>query len=193
MAIHRVVARWTGFIGAPGYTNFFFQEAVPGGDAQDNVDRVRAFFLELNNDFLPSDVTIDIQPDIAVIDEATGALTGYALADVGTPIEGQVPGAYSAPSGGLISWRTNTIAKGRRLRGRTFIVPLVNTAYDAQGSLSSTAIGSLNDAAEALAGDAFSSTFGIWSRPVDGAGGTFGEVTSWSVPDMAAVLRSRRD
>ena len=37
------------------------------------------------------------------------------------------------------------------------------------------------------------SGFGVWSRPSSGGGGSFHQAVSATVPDIAAVLRSRRD
>lgn len=193
MAITRITAVWTGFQGGPGYTNFFFN-AFGGGDVVDlEAARVFTFFARLQS-ILPSDVNVEVMQEAAILDEATGALIDYAQAsDSPGDINGQAAGAYSAPSGAAITWNTAAIARGRRLRGRTFVVPLSNGAYEADGTLASAAIGDLNNAAEGLIGDGAGPEAVIWSRPRDGAGGTIGAITGYRVADQAAVLRSRRD
>lgn len=193
MAIARITAVWSGFTGAPGYTNFFF-DAFGSGDLVDaETARVRAFFnaLTLN---LPADVDINVQGEAAILDEVTGELIGYANATTQPAVvAGVATGGYSAPSGATIGWQTEAVAKGRRLRGRTFIVPLSNGSYEANGTLTPGTIQALNAAANALIGDGSGPQLVIWSRPVAGAGGSIGAVTGHRVPDLAAVLRSRRD
>lgn len=193
MAIHRVTVQWNGFVGAPGYSNFFFAGAATSVEADASVLRVAQFFTQLSS-VLPSDIVLDFPDEVENVDEATGALTGYAARSASamfTPPAGV--GGYSAPSGGVISWLTDTVNRGRRVRGRTFIVPLDGDSYDDTGSLTPAATTALRNAADALIGEPGGSELVIWSRPRLGAGGVAAPVTSASVPDLAAVLRSRRD
>lgn len=193
MAITRITATWTGFNGAPGYSNFFFN-AFGGGDVVDlEVGRVRAFFNALAIR-LPSSVTVNVDGEAAVLDEASGELIGYANAsEQPAAVIGSGSGSYSGPSGAVIHWQTDAVAKGRRLRGRTFLVPLSGAVYESDGTLTAPVIEDIQDAADLLIGDGTGPELVVWSRPVDGAGGTIGTVTGHRVPDMAAVLRSRRD
>lgn len=193
MAISRITAVWSGFTGAPGYTSFHFA-AFGGGDVMDaEVARVRAFFSQLNP-ILPSSVRVQVQQETEVIDETTGVLIDYgAASDPVTVVEGNGGNSYSAPSGGLVSWNTGTVVNGRRLRGRTFVVPLATAAYQEDGTLTPVAVAALEDAAEALIGDGSGPQLVVWSRPNNGGAGATGVVTGYRVPDLAAVLRSRRD
>lgn len=193
MAITRVTAVWSGFQGAPGYSNFFF-DAFGGGDAVDlEVARVRQFFRALDT-ILPNSVTINVQREAAILDEATGDLINYQNATVAPdPVTGLVSGAYSSPTGASIGWQTAAIARGRRLRGRTFLVPLAGSSYDAVGTLSTGALTALNAAAEGLIGDGTGPQLVIWSRPRIDSPGSIGEVNGHRVADLAAILRSRRD
>lgn len=193
MTIARVTLQWTGFSGAPGYTNFYFNSFGEGDQVDLEVDRVFAFADGIRPT-LPSVARLEVSPEVAFLDEATGDLLSYATAT--TPPEavvGAVAGAYSAPTGASITWNTPAIAKGRRLRGRTFVVPLGGTMYDLNGTLSSQAVNFLTNAATALIGDGTGPQAVIWSRPVNGAGGSIGTIDAFRVPDRAAVLRSRRD
>lgn len=193
MAISRITAVWTGFSGAPGYTNFFFG-AFGGGDVVDlEVARVEAFFENVAS-ALPTDVTITVQQEAAILDETTGELLNYTLASAAPmPIEGTGSGGYAAPSGASIAWNTDTVARGRRLRGRTFIVPLRGSAYEDDGTLTPSTLIALNNAAESLIGDGSGPALEIWSRPRGGEGGTTGPVVSHRVADTVSILRSRRD
>lgn len=193
MAITRVTAVWSGFTGAPGYTNFFFDAFGVGDEVDLETDRVRDFFQTVR-EALPNDVIVQVQQEAAIIDETTGELMGYSQATTPPqPVVGYSTAAYSAPSGACVTWNTETIARGRRLRGRTFVVPLSSGAYDAQGTLTNEAQGFLNGGANALIGDGSGPQMVIWSRPRGGVGGSIGPVTSHRVADKVAILRSRRD
>lgn len=193
MAIYRVTAEWRGFLGAPGYSNFYFTEVSGSPGPEPARDRVVAFMNEINP-VLPSDVEYFVQGEVATIDENTGLATDYdqLRSDV-SPGTGGMSGPYSAASGAVISWQTSGVRNGRRVQGRTFIVPLGGSAYQADGTLASNTIGILGDAAEELVGTGFDSGFSIWSRPGSTGGGEVWPVTAYRIPDMAAVLRSRRD
>lgn len=193
MAIHRVTAEWSGFTGAPGYTNFHFSPFTGGGDAQASVDRVRAFFQQLI-EVIPTGVSVRVSPTVEVIDETTGSLTGYLDAEPPAVVNAGSGGTiYVGPAGGVINWNTATVRDGRRVRGRTFVVPMRNTAFDGQGTLTAPAIAWLNAAANALRTGDFESGLVVWSRPRNGSGGVAAPVIGHRVPDLAAVLRSRRD
>lgn len=193
MDMIRITARWTGFPGGPGYSNFFF--AGGGGlisDAQQCVERVRDAFTEVAG-ALAANVVINIEPEVSIIDSDTGITSDFVNVEPGTPILSAGVGSYSGPTGAVINWRTNDLRGGRRIRGRTFLVPLANTAFADDGTLNSGAMLVLNNFANELRGVDFDSELGVWSRPVGGAGGVFATVVNHTIPDMAAVLRSRRD
>lgn len=193
MDMLRVTANWSGFPGAPGYSNFFF--AGGGGlisDAQQVADRTAAALLELQFS-LPADVTITVVPEVAIIDSDTGVLSEYIDITPPEPFSGNQGGSYSGPTGAVVNWTTQDVRFGRRIRGRTFIVPLSNTSYDDDGTLDSDTLSNLQSFANTLVGGDFDSEFGVWSRPRNGSGGVFASATGFRVPDMAAVLRSRRD
>lgn len=193
MPISRVTAQWSGFPGAPGYSNFHFQSSTGTPDVAAPRAAVRAFFAALPTR-LPNGVTIRVSETVEILDDVTGGLVDYATDDTTlNPVVGTGAGSYAGPSGAVVNWLTNTVVNGRRLRGRTFVVPLASGAYDADGTLGSPTLANVNDAAAVLSGAGFSLGFGILSRPAGGGAIRFGEVTGHRVPDMAAVLRSRRD
>lgn len=203
MDMLRVTAEWTGFSGGPGYSNFFFSVdagfwdgGLFGDDAQlaatTASQRVADAFLEIQQ-LVPSDINIVPSSEVAIMDSDTGEIQGTVTRDevqVGNP---QGSGGYSAVSGAVVNWNTNDYRFGRRIRGRTFLVPLVASAYQDDGTITTSALGSLRAFGAEMVGDAGGPEFGVWSRPRDGAGGVFATVVAATVPDMAAVLRSRRD
>lgn len=191
MAITRLVARWTGFVGAPGYTNFFFEGA--GTEIDNHITAVENAFSQWIR-ALPTVVTVELEDEYAILDEVTGQITGYVPSVVETvPHTGLDAGVYAGPTGGVVNWNTATVRNGRRMRGRTFLVPLSGESFQSDGSLASDTLGILRDGANALLNGAGSSQLVVWGRPQGGSGGVSAPVTGFSVPDMAAVLRSRRD
>lgn len=192
MSLLRVVAVWTGFGGAPGFSDFYITNAGLKQTAVDNgAAGVRAFFDAIKG-ALPG-VQIQVQQEVQELDTATGALIGIENTSTLLPVvNGSATASGPAPVGAVVSWSTNGVNRGRRVRGRTFIVPLNDAAFDGTGSLTTTTVNLLSAAATALRTSA-AYEINIWSRPRSGAGGAAFPIESSHVPDMAAVLRSRRD
>lgn len=204
----KVRAKWTGFNGGPGYSNFFFRDFAAGEptDADGNSAAVRvATFFDGVKSLLPAAVKIDVPGDIEVIEETDGKLVTVLNVAPRSQISGTAAAnGYSAASGAVVTWRTGGVVAGRRVRGRTFLVPTANIAFDLDGTLQQQHIVTIKAAADALISAAGSPDLGVWARPAKQRINKAGEVipardgvwyvaTSTSVPDMAAVLRSRRD
>src|SRR5665811_2634543 len=106
-----------GWTGAPGVSTFYFVDTATA------VDSVRAFFQAMSGD-IPSGIDIQVESSGDTLESTTGALTGTWIADPVEVVHCGGGGTYAAPAGAVVDWLTSTIAAGRRLRGRTFIVPL---------------------------------------------------------------------
>lgn len=197
-ALRRVRSVFSGFPGGPGISTHYFL------DTDTAVEGLRVMWEALN-DVLPTDVTIQVENVGDEIESTTGELLGtWPASDVVLPVSGDGVGVYAAPVGSVIDWLTDTVLDGHRVRGRTFVVPLVGSAFEANGSINSTALGQITTAASNFQAGQISS-FVIWHRPraaraADGSRpavtarvGGHALVTSVRVPDKAAVLRSRRD
>ena len=194
MAVYRVKFRWTGFTGAPGYTNLHFDastEPTQAG-AQAVYDAAGEFAGDITS-ALPSAVSISIEGGVEVVDQTTNELLTVFSATTRTAAKGIGTGGFSSSTGACITWETGEVKNGRRVRGRTFIVPLAASGYDTDGTLTSGVLTDLQTAAAALAAGGF--TFGVLARPstVGAADGSFHTVTSGRISDKTAVLRSRRD
>ena len=193
MAITRLTAAWNGFRGAPGYSNFYF-----AGDSADtelleqSAETVRSFFNGFR-DYLPTGINISIRGNAEVIDESNGQITSQIDFEPPSSVIGATTGSYSAASGAVVNWNTNAYRNGRRVRGRTFLVPLSTNAYDNGGDLTNAALTALRGAATFLSSGAAPLPFVVWARPINGSGGTAEPVISHTVPDLGAILRSRRD
>lgn len=174
---------WTGWTGAPGYTNLYFAGT---GDIGDQATALDTFWNAIKA-LVPSSVTISLN-EAAEIEDSTGELLGaISLSGVGTYV-GTGAGVIAAPAGLCITWRTAAIVGGRRLRGRTFIVPLASSNYQADGTLYNPALATAP--AQDLIDDS-GGTLVVWHRPVAGAGGSSAPATDAYVRDRVSVLRSR--
>lgn len=208
MAIVKVTAKWTGFTGAPGYSNFYFDTINLGEPTTAESDamftRVDAFFTGILS-LLPPAAKVQVQGDMPLIDPLDGKMEGVISRAAGSLRSGTgAAGGYSAASGAVVTWRTGVVVAGRRLRGRTFLVPTVNVAYGLDGTLQPSVQTTINTAAAGIFADHATIRSLVWARPakervkkdgtvVPARTGDVGEITSASVPSAVAVLRSRRD
>jgi len=181
----RYKALWLAGSGGAGVSTFHFED-ISGPVAAS----VRAFFAALAAD-LPTDVSISFPGEYEIVDIPTGELTGTIGTGAPASVVGTSTNAYAAPAGARVRWITTNFVRGRRVTGSTFIVPLRNAAYDVDGTLTSAFSTILNNAASTLRG---ATTMRVYSRPQAGlSNGSVSVVTGSSVPDRAAILRSRRD
>lgn len=190
MPFTRYVPEWTGMTGAPGYTVLHFDGIAGPTGAQAIANLVRTWFDSMKT-FIPNDVTI-VFPAEATTHSDDGTLTGSV--PVVTPpanVAGSDTGTFSAPSGLRVQWETGAIVNGRRLRGRSFIVPLAGLAYENNGTIAPTVITNYTTYANALIAAATVAGFplAVWSQ----TGAVTFPVTAATIPDQATVLRSRRD
>lgn len=188
--------RWTGFSGAPGYTNLHFQnpEADPSLAVRDAAaGRIRTFFQAFVN-YIPAGVTIAYPTAFERFNTGTGVLEGE---NAFTPLSnstGAATGNYSSATGACVNWRTGLIVNGRRLRGRTFMVPLGAIGFGTDGTLSDSARTAMLTAATTLIDPTITDlVLAVWHKPIAGAGGESAQVSGTSITDKSAVLRSRRD
>lgn len=198
----KVKVRWHGFTGSPGYSNFFFREWSDAGyvpsvaEASNSAAKVHQFFDAIKGIFPPV-VNIQVEGDAEVINDTDGQLvTAFSIGPFANLQGGAAAANYSAATGAVVSWQTGGVRNGRRVRGRTFLVPTSSDIFDNTGSLTSAAVASVTAAANTLVAPAANSPdMGVYARPsAPGANdGAWFVATGARVPDMAAVLRSRRD
>lgn len=188
--------RWSGFTGGPGYTNLYFLNPEEPTLAIRNTTatRVKAWFDALKV-MMPSVVTIQFPTEMDEIDTATGDLTNTLPIDTIANAVGTQVGTYSAPTGACVNWATGQIVNGRRLRGRTFLVPLAGSIFQSDGTLNDANRTTMVTASTTLCSFQDNLVLAIWHRPTTpgGTDGVAAQVSSASVTDKAAVLRSRRD
>ena len=183
----RVSVAWQGWPGSPGVTQLYMAPSVP----QASVDAVRSFFAALVG-LLPSGLTINVPSSGDLVEDQNGKLSGtWSVGVTPAPVIGNAAAAYSGVSGAVVHWLTAGVANGRRVRGRTFLVPLTQGAYDTSGSLLGASLTTIQNAAAGLVTGA-GGNFLVWHRNTAFAQGSSFPVTSSRVPDLAVALRSRR-
>lgn len=194
----RVTIDWTGFIGAPGYTNFHFAPAAGAAFTQAEANAAAAkvdTWLNAWTAGLPGTVTVQVRPTVEVFDDATGTLLSFLSVTTEAPQVGGGAGNYAAGSGAVLNWYTGGIRNGRRVRGRTFMVPLTSAVFQSDGTLATASLTSWRAATATMIANTDAAKLAVWSRPsAPGAGdGISYDVTAYTLPDKCAILTSRRD
>lgn len=150
----------------------------------------RGWFVALSS-FVPNDVswTFPVEsesfnPSDGVLEEVVSIpqAAGLTASDAGT--------TWSAPAGRIVRWNTGNVVAGRRLIGKTFIVPSSGAAFS-EGSIAGsvrtsdgTAHGALLTGLQAAGGE-----LRIWSRKH----GVAVPVTGGATLARPTTLRSRND
>jgi hypothetical protein len=147
---------------------------------------------------IPGGVTLTIPGSGDVINDANGELTGVWSATGGGTVAGTGSAQCAAGVGAVISWQTGLIWHGRKVRGRTFIVPIAfkdpgsgDEAFDNDGTFGSATLVKIQTLANNLQA---TGPLAVWSRPTSkgASDGSSGGVVSNRVPDRVSTLRSRR-
>lgn len=165
--------------------------ATAGTSAQSMADRCRVLFDAIKN-LVPPGVTWTFPNEVTELDTTTGVLEDvHTITSPLDVVSTAASGGHSRPSGGRIDWNTSSVVNGRRLRGRTYIVPLAAAQYDTTGTLASGLITALETAATAYRSTSVFTAAQpvVWSR----THGVLADIVGSSVIDRASVLRSRRD
>lgn len=200
MTVGIVRSAWSGTSGGPGLTQLAFY-ASGGADpttsqAQSAVNAVKSFW-EANKPYLPNEVTIQVQPVVDLYDDITAVLTGsVTVTTAPASTTGGATGNYAGGCGYKYDWNTGVILGGRRVVGRTYVVPAAGACFDLDGSITPTILTALNTAASNFLSTMNSGglNLAVWTRPggINSVPGVTG-VISGTVKDKSAILRGRRD
>lgn len=195
MTIARIKTVWSGGPSAPGLTIFNVRHDGTA-DIEAAQNAVYEYFYSFS-DWIPDGYSLQVQQECELVNEASGALTGTdTAATKQNAIPGTLTGAWAAGVGSRIDWHTPVIRAGRRLRGRTFLVPLSTANFDTNGMVGGTVIGSLTTKSNTLLTNlaAAGAPMVVWARPSEKSPvGAAADVNTFTVPTKAAVLRGRRD
>jgi len=191
--IWRVTATWSGGKIGTGFTNMFFTGGI--ATVQQAADAARAFLQTAYSSgagFLPLGINIAFAAGVDEIDEQTGELVTTLPVTAPLPVTGVDTGVYAAVAGACVTWLTQGVLAGKRVRGRTFLVPMGAGGLQNDGTLSTAEVSAINTAASNLI--AAAPEFTIWRRPTSkaAANGSSHPVLAFRVQDKTAFLTSRR-
>jgi hypothetical protein len=198
--VMRVKLRWSGFQGGPGYSVFHFMNGNIGTPTVAEVDlalgKVKTFAEAIKN-MIPANTSLLVENDVEELTVSSGQLDAIVTGTAQTVTTSTTLASttYSAASGAVITWRTPGVRNGRRVRGRTFLVPLQSAIYQNDGTIDNGFVTGISNAAAALRTPTSGVRLVVYARPTTaapGSGDVF-DVTSHSVPDRVAILKSRRD
>lgn len=182
----RIRVLWTGVGGSPYYSNFYFPDGLSTA-AQQHATDIRNILAGFTTS-LRAGLVAAVQPEVLVIDPATGDATGAFIINPGASVTFTSTAEALPPfTQLLVRLRTDAFVGGRRVQGR-FFMPGWTEASNQQGGtpLSALVSGIADNFAAVITG---TDRMGVWSRK----GGTFTQVTGLSAGTQWAVLRSRRD
>lgn len=191
MALYRCTVNLSFPVGSGGGTNTWHLRTGTGTDEDNNVEALMqkvAFFYEAVSPLLPA--SWEASWDGTALEIATAEPTLVTAPGGGWSQNGEATGGYTgAASMGCVTWRT--ASPTRSGRGRTFVGPLAATAVQDDGTLGNTALSLLQQAGQSIPDSTGSSVAGalvVFSQ----AQQLGRDITSSSVTDQVAVLRSRR-
>lgn len=182
----RVRVEWSGSpVQGGGLSTFYFDEAGSGWTAA-----VTAFFNAIKGVF-PTLLTWKIPGSGDLINDASGALTGTWDEGLDQSVAANGVGQYPFGVGARVVWNTDGLTNGRRVKGSTFLAPLLSGQFEGSSALVPAVVTLFNTAANDLA-DSPDYDMKIWTQAVNGSGGKSSSVVSASCPDKVSWLRSRR-
>lgn len=158
-----------------------------GGDLQDAAETLMISLQGL----LPNDVSFTFPGAGDSIEDSTGELVGSWTGGGSTVTAGTGTGPFMLGTGFGITWATNGIVAGRRVKGRTFVVPAISSCFDTTGFLDVGVRTTINNAIAAFRTD-IATEHAIWSRPVPGRAGTSHPVTAGAPMTKPVWLTTRK-
>jgi hypothetical protein len=191
----------SGASGLPGLFTAYFEASSPPtvAEATEAAARVRAFWVSVAPT-LWNVVSVVFTGNCDEIDPATGALTGSVVGTTPVTVTGS-GGGQPLPLGTVLEakYLSNVIIRGRRVQGRSFAGPFMQS--DSVAGVPSGAIRTGVVTGAGKLGTTIATPIGhvVWSRPVKDpithtitAPGASALVNSYDVSAIWSLLRSRR-
>lgn len=196
---------WNGFSGGPGVNTLHFGVTPEqnADAAQTILDALKTFYTGLNI-YMPTGVSISFESQLEVINAENGQIENIVSASPPAPVTGSGSGGYSSGAGMCVHWITQDFRKGRRVRGRSFMVPLSAQAFDTTGTLNNTLITTMQGLGATLAANeavqlsifrrpVMTETTNTVEDPLVAIPGSQHRVTAVRISDKGAYLTSRRE
>ena len=198
MARSRIGIQWPN--GGPGVITLYWTSGFPAGpidatavsDFHDELDSMIAGFVGV----MPSDVSMIVEQEVAVITPETGAMTGVVIDPTARVGQAGTKSSAGTSRASQVCYNllTDDFTGGRRLAGRHFWGPIASDAITTGGYISSTLYTGGNDFYAAII-TGVGARLAVWHRPTSptAADGRYADVTAIKVKPVPAVLRSRRN
>jgi hypothetical protein len=201
--VARFKTKTTGWAGSPGWTTHHYTRSgvvAWASHAPNIIANIQSALADIAS-LLPSSMLLETLGTYDVIESTTGEIL-YS-GEVGPSSQnGTGTDEYGPLATGLcVTWRTAGVVAGKHVRGRTFIVPVHAGVQEANGSPSGAALALMATYALNMLSTPTNTQFVTLARPkilpgpppvVERAGSTH-IITSATVKDTFAILRSRRD
>lgn len=187
--LSRVRIGWIGSAVVGGGVSTFYSS---NSDPSAFIAALRTFFGSFNGLF-PAAVELTYPSAGETIESTTGQVNGVWTSTSLANTVGAGGSAHAAGVGCRIRWETGAITRGRRVRGSTFLVPIVGSLYATDGTIDNASLALVQGAIPTLIA-ADGGSMRIYSRP-SATGGTDGAahpVTSGVAVDKVSWLRTRR-
>lgn len=181
--------RWTGGPIGVGASVLHFVSVGSSASAQAVADATRVCFEAIKGQ-IPTAVSISYDAEVREISNAGALVAVYPVTAplVTTPTG---VGPYAAGTGAMVRHSTGIVVGGKRLQGRTFIVPILSSNYSSVGSIAGGTQTTISNAFTALrtttAG--VGSSLAVWSR----ANASTAAVTGSACLGRVSALRTRND
>jgi hypothetical protein len=160
------------------------------GDTDDLTTNLATWFTAMQSIF-PAGLSWAIPNTGDRINDDTGHLVGAWTGGTAATVNASGAQPHAAGTGAFVKWTTGAVVGTRRLQGRTFLCPLMNSAYNNSGGIVAANLTTLQNACNTLAA---SSKLVVWHRPRTkvSADGTSRLVIAASVNSRVTSLDSRR-
>lgn len=181
-------AIWSTPGGGTGFSVFHFTTAGTGPAAQQIAADTRAYLNAIAG-FFPDEVVISYDSEVLDLLE-DGTLSAVWSVTPPANTVGINASTYNRAAGLRVDWGTGLIVAGRRLTGRTYLVPAGSSVFDAGGLVTAGNITASQTAAAAfISATSANRPLRVWSR----THATSAVVTNASTPSKGAILTGRRD
>lgn len=156
--------------------------------AQAFAAKVNTFFGAIAK-YLPNVITIQFPNEVKVF-EGNGTLIGVETITAPPQVNATGTAPFINGAGGCVRWNTGAVAGGRRIVGRTFIVPMVSDAFQT-GNTKATTQGDFNTAINGY----LANSTGVDLRPAVWAKSQSlaYPITSGALLNRPSTLRTRND
>lgn len=177
----------------PAMSTFHLEGQAPAAAPQPIADAFQVFFDAIKK-YIPNEVGVSFDNEVTDHETTTGQLVEAFPVTPPPAVTGTGTTVWAGGAGGRLVWSTSRVLNGRRVRGATFLVPLVLTAFASTGRLGSTSTADVNAAAGVLRASLNSngSPLAIWSGPNTGRPGVTSIVNGHGLDAVAGTLRSRK-